>query len=45
MMEKLGVIQGKLQELLRENETVTDIERLEREEFCIDVDREQTVKA
>ena len=43
-MQKLSVIQGKLQVLLKENETVTDIERLEREEFCIDTDRETSTK-
>ena len=38
MMTKLAVIQYKLQELLLENTTVTEIERLQREEFCFDVD-------
>lgn len=45
MMNKLSVIQSKLQDLLKENKTVTDIERLLRSEFCIDVDhREGIVK-
>lgn len=38
-MSELSVIKGKLTELLDENERVTDIERLERDEFVIDTDK------
>lgn len=44
MMQKLGHLQGKLKDLLSENENVTDIERLERQEFCIDVERENSTR-
>jgi hypothetical protein len=37
IMEQLGVIQKKLKELLSENDRVTDIERLERDDFVIDI--------
>lgn len=36
-MEQLTVIQKKLRDLLSENERVTEIEKLERDEFVIDV--------
>lgn len=42
-MSELNVIRSKLNELLEENERVTDIERLEREEFVIDVEKENRV--
>jgi hypothetical protein len=42
-MQELGVIKTKLGELLHENERVTDIERLERDEFVIDVERSENV--
>jgi hypothetical protein len=38
-MQELAVIRTKLNELLAENEKVTDIERLERDDFVIDVER------
>lgn len=38
-MQELSVIKHKLGDLLKENEKVTDIERLDRDEFVIDVDR------
>ena len=38
-MSELNVIKTKLGELLEENERVTDIERLERDEFVIDIDK------
>jgi hypothetical protein len=37
LMVKLTGIKDKLMALLAENETVTDIERLERDEFIVDV--------
>lgn len=37
IMEQLGVIQKKLKELLTENDRVTEIERLERDDFVIDI--------
>lgn len=40
IMEQLGVIQSKLKELLHENNTVTEIEKLERDEFVIDVEKQ-----
>jgi hypothetical protein len=36
-MEQLTVIQKKLRDLLADNERVTDIERLERDEFVVDL--------
>lgn len=36
-MEELGVIKMKLVDLLEENDRVTDIEKLERDDFVIDV--------
>lgn len=36
-MEQLTVIQKKLRDLLGDNERVTDIERLERDEFVVDL--------
>ena len=45
MMEKLGVIQKKLQDLLEENTHVTEIEKLGREEFCIDVATQEKIIA
>jgi hypothetical protein len=38
-MQELKVIKNKLHDLLAENEKVTDIERLERDDFVIDVER------
>jgi len=38
-MGDLVKIRNKLQELLAENERVTDIERLERDEFVIDTEK------
>jgi len=38
-MSELNVIKNKLFELLDENDKVTDIEKLERDEFIIDVDK------
>lgn len=40
IMEQLGAIQSKLKELLHENNTVTEIEKLERDEFVIDVEKQ-----
>jgi hypothetical protein len=40
-MSELDVIRSKLNDLLEENEKVTDIEKLERDEFVIDVDKAQ----
>lgn len=40
MMEQLGVIQSKLKDLLQENNNVTEIEKLERDEFVIDVTKQ-----
>jgi hypothetical protein len=37
IMEQLTVIQKKLRDLLGENERVTDIEKLERDEFVVDL--------
>ena len=37
-MSELNVIRQKLNELLDENDRVTEIERLERDEFVIDVE-------
>lgn len=42
-MGELSQIKDKLNALLAENERVTDIERLERDEFIIDVGRSQKV--
>lgn len=36
-MDQLTVIQKKLRDLLSENERVTDIEKLDRDEFVIDL--------
>jgi hypothetical protein len=41
IMEQLLVIQKKLKELLSENEHVTDIERLDRNEFVVDLQRQK----
>ena len=43
MVGELTLIKDKLFALLAENERVTDIERLERDEFVIDVDRRDKV--
>lgn len=40
IMEQLTVIQKKLRDLLAENERVTEIEKLERDEFVIDVQKQ-----
>mmetsp|Transcript_23105 Transcript_23105/g.35800 ORF Transcript_23105/g.35800 Transcript_23105/m.35800 type:complete len:84 (-) Transcript_23105:2755-3006(-) len=45
MMQDLNKIKDKLVALLEENERVTDIERLERDEFVIDCDRRDKVVA
>jgi len=42
-MQELKVIKNKLHDLLAENEKVTDIERLERDDFVIDVERGQKI--
>ena len=42
-MSELNIIKSKLNELLEENERVTDIEKLERDEFVIDVEKRDTV--
>ena len=42
-MGELGVIRSKLNDLLIENDKVTDIERLERDEFVIDIKRSEQV--
>jgi len=42
-MSELEVIKQKLNELLDENERVTDIEKLERDEFVIDVEKRDKV--
>lgn len=42
-MEELGVIRMKLNDLLDENERVTDIEKLERDDFVIDVEKQKTM--
>ena len=42
-MAELSVIRTKLNELLQENEKVTEIEKLERDEFVIDVERSEKV--
>lgn len=39
VMQELKVIKNKLHDLLAENEKVTEIERLERDDFVIDVER------
>jgi hypothetical protein len=41
VMQELKVIKGKLNDLLAENEKVTDIERLERDDFVIDVEKSE----
>jgi hypothetical protein len=43
ILGELSQIKDKLNALLAENERVTDIERLERDEFVIDVARQQRV--
>jgi len=40
IMNELAKIQNKLQEILAENEKVVDIEKLERDEFVVDVERQ-----
>ena len=40
---ELNVIKSRLNELLEENERVTDIEKLERDEFVIDVEKRNAV--
>lgn len=40
IMIELNVIKQRLQELLKENERVTDIERLERDEFIVDISKQ-----
>ena len=42
-MSQLAVIKTKLNDLLQENEKVTEIEKLERDDFVIDVDRSEQV--
>lgn len=42
-MSELNVIRQKLNELLDENERVTDIEKLERDEFVIDIESQEQV--
>lgn len=42
-MSELEVIKQKLHELLDENDRVTDIEKLERDEFVIDVEKRDKV--
>ena len=42
-MSELEVIKQKLYELLDENDKVTEIERLERDEFVIDVEKRDKV--
>ena len=39
-MHELAKIQNKLQEILAENEKVVDIEKLGRDEFVVDVERQ-----
>lgn len=41
IMEQLSVIQKKLRDLLGENERVTDIERLERDAFVVDLGKQE----
>lgn len=41
IMDELGIIQNKLRDMLASNDKVTDIEKLERDEFVIDVLRQQ----
>jgi len=43
IMSELNVIKSKLKELLEENNTVSEIERLERDDFVIDVERQERV--
>jgi len=45
MMSDLNKIKDKLMSLLEENERVTDIERLDRDEFVVDVPRKEKVVA
>lgn len=40
-MQQLTLIKSKLNDLLQQNETVTDIEKLEREDYVIDVRKEK----
>jgi hypothetical protein len=42
-MQELKVIKNKLHDLLAENEKVTEIERLERDDFVIDVERGEQI--
>lgn len=44
MLQELEKVKDKLMVLLEENERVTDIERLERDEFVIDVSRKNKVE-
>ena len=39
-MSELNVIRSKLSELLDENSRVSEIERLDRDEFVIDIDKQ-----
>jgi len=41
MMEQLGVIQQKLKDLLHENNHVSEIEKLDRDEFVIDIAKQE----
>lgn len=41
IMNELEIIQHKLKDLLNENERVVEIEKLERDEFVVDVERQQ----
>lgn len=43
VMEELKVIKNKLHDLLAENEKVTEIEKLERDDFVIDVERSEQI--
>jgi len=44
-MSELNVIRSKLRELLEENNTVSEIEKLERDDFVIDVEKQAKVVA
>ena len=41
IMDELEIIQKKLHKLLAENENVVDIEKLERDDFVVDVERQE----
>ena len=43
-MKELNQIKENLRELLDENERVTDIEKLDRDEFVIDVERKKNLE-